>query len=42
MSKCIWINETNATNKDEINNFVHANDEVKYYYEKDEWIIMGH
>ncbi len=36
VSKCIWINETKATNKDEINNFVHANDEVKYYYEKDE------
>ena len=35
VSKCIWINETNATNKDEINNFIHANDEVKYYYEKD-------
>lgn len=36
VSKCIWINETNATNKDEINNFVHANDEVKHYFEKDE------
>ena len=36
VSKCIWINETNTTNKDEINNFVHANDEVKHYYEKDE------
>ena len=36
VSKCIWINETNATNKDEINNFVHANDEVKHYFKKDE------
>ena len=36
VSKCIWINETNTTNKEEINNFVHENDEVKYYYEKDE------
>lgn len=36
VSKCIWINETNVTNKEEINSFIHANDEVKYYFEKDE------
>ena len=36
VSKCIWINETNATNKDEINKFIHANDEIKLYFEKDE------
>ena len=36
VSKCIWINETKTTNKDEINNFMHANDEVKHYYEKDD------
>lgn len=36
VSKCIWINETNETNQNEINNFWHANDEVKHYYEKDE------
>lgn len=31
ISKCIWILENDISDKDEINNFLHKNGDIKYY-----------
>lgn len=38
ISKCIWVLEENVQDKEQINQFFHANDEIKHYIEKDKGI----
>ena len=35
VSKCIWANENNITNKEKLIKFFHANDEIKFYGEEE-------
>ena len=35
VSKCIWALEENITNKNQLMNYVHTNDEIKRYFIKD-------